>query len=159
MTQTTITRRLAFDAGHRVVGHEGKCANLHGHRYVADIVVTAKGLDTLGRVIDFSVVKRLVGGWVDEQWDHNMLLNSLDPLFEVITEAGATGSRNPIRRSFGPKIPYTFNAENPTAEVIAKELFRKSVELLEGSKISVVSVRIWETPNCWADFSADPTGL
>ena len=55
-----ITRRLEFDAGHRVLGHEGKCKNLHGHRYSAEITVTAPDLDGLGRVIDFGVIKEKV---------------------------------------------------------------------------------------------------
>lgn len=49
----TVTRVLEFDAGHRVVNHESKCATLHGHRYKVEIVAAAPGLDSLGRVIDF----------------------------------------------------------------------------------------------------------
>src|SRR5262249_14498003 len=53
----TCTRLLQFDAGHRVYQHEGKCANLHGHRYTAEITAQAEALDKIGRVIDFSVLK------------------------------------------------------------------------------------------------------
>src|SRR5260363_127088 len=35
----TITRQLAFDAGHRIPDHQSRCRNLHGHRYVLDITL------------------------------------------------------------------------------------------------------------------------
>ena len=49
-----IMRRINFNAGHRLLGHEGKCANFHGHNYVADFYVTAADTDDVGRVIDFA---------------------------------------------------------------------------------------------------------
>lgn len=152
----TITRKLEFDAGHRVLGHEGKCANLHGHRYVAELTATASGLDKIGRVIDFSVLRTLVGGWIDEHWDHNMLLNSKDPLLlcyqyplamlkhETNTRAGQV---------LGPKAPYVFMDMNPTAEVMATVLLKKAQELLTPHGLTVAKVRLYETPNCWADTS------
>ena len=75
-----ITRKIEFDAGHRVYGHEGKCAHLHGHRYVAEITVQAEELDGIGRVIDFGAVKKVMKEWIDMCWDHNTLLNADDPL-------------------------------------------------------------------------------
>jgi len=131
---TTITRVIEFDAGHRVLGHEGKCKHLHGHRYRVELTVEAPKLDPLGRVIDFSCLKEIVGGWVDREWDHNMLLRSDDPLIEsgLLTRA-----------------PYIFDS-NPTAENMAQELFRIARSLLS-SDLSVVRVRVYETPNCWAD--------
>jgi 6-pyruvoyl tetrahydropterin synthase/QueD family protein len=80
MALRTITRRLEWDAGHRVLGHEGRCRHLHGHRYVAEVTVAAPELDDLGMVIDFSVLKEKVGGWIDREWDHNMMLHVSDPL-------------------------------------------------------------------------------
>ena len=52
----TCTRRIQFCAGHRVMGHEGKCRNLHGHNYVVFVTAQADELDSVGRVIDFSVL-------------------------------------------------------------------------------------------------------
>ena len=53
----TITKKLEFDYGHRVLGHEGKCRHLHGHRGVAEVTVYAPSLDNLGRVVDFGAIK------------------------------------------------------------------------------------------------------
>src|SRR4051812_38105417 len=67
-------RRLNFCAGHRVFGHENKCARLHGHNYT--VYVHAEGIDRpidgLGRVIDFSVLKERLGAFIDTRMDHNM---------------------------------------------------------------------------------------
>ena len=70
----TCTRRFQFCAGHRVHRHESKCRNLHGHNYVLFVTVTAPELDSLGRVIDFSIIKGLVGDWIDSKWDHGFIL-------------------------------------------------------------------------------------
>ena len=132
-----ITRKLEFDAGHRILGHEGKCRFLHGHRYSAEITVEAHELDSVGRVIDFGIIKTIVGKWIDENWDHNLLLNSKDPQryhLETTEE----------------RLPYIMSC-NPTAENIARELFKMAVLLLP-SHLQVVQVRIWETPNCYADY-------
>lgn len=145
-----ITRRLEFDAGHRLVGHESKCANLHGHRYVADISVTAdEGLDGVGRVIDFSRVKDIVGGWIDRNWDHNLILNSEDPLLSMWEDSNVGVTWETI---FGNKDPFVMHI-NPTAENMSEYLYGVAKQLLEEKYyIKVVSVRLYETPNCWADF-------
>jgi len=167
-----ITRKLEFDAGHRVLGHESKCAHLHGHRYVVEITVSSFGLDEISRVVDFGVVKGLVGQWLDENWDHNMLLHMDDPLLEAnvpvrldgdtdklmswkealdLVQAGThvNFSSEPI---FGGKVPYIVpNRENPTAEVMSRLLYEKARELLDNNGLQVHAVRLYETPNCWAD--------
>ena len=52
-------RQVKFCAGHRLLGHEGKCANLHGHNYLIQFHVTGNEIDELGRVVDFGVINRL----------------------------------------------------------------------------------------------------
>ena len=61
----TCTRKLEFDAAHRVMEHESKCRHLHGHRYVAEVTVATSELDGLGRVLDFGLLKTELGGWID----------------------------------------------------------------------------------------------
>ena len=147
---TQITRRLEFDYGHRVLGHEGKCANLHGHRGVAEVTMESRtgALDKIHRVVDFSVVKNIVGSWIDENWDHNMLLNSEDPLLFKTSNC----AEDDKRVLFGPKTPYVFLNANPTAEIMAHWLYMVAQGLLKTHGIRVVNVRIYETPNCCADY-------
>ena len=61
-TNTTITAERYHDisCGHRVVGHEGKCKNLHGHNYRFHFSIEANTLDNVGRVIDFSIIKQVL---------------------------------------------------------------------------------------------------
>ena len=137
-----VTRKFEWDSGHRVLGHEGKCKHLHGHRYVAEVTVEAPDLDDLSRVIDFSVLKTLIGKWIDEQWDHNILLHEADPLLDIRPESSA----------WGGKKPYIVLDGNPTAETMVVILFNVAANLLP-QPIKVVHCRLYETPNCWADYS------
>jgi 6-pyruvoyltetrahydropterin/6-carboxytetrahydropterin synthase len=141
----TCTRRLEFDAAHRVMRHESKCRNLHGHRYAVELTarVVAGELDQLGRVVDFSVLKNVVGGWIDEHWDHGTILNKDD----VDTAAFVDGK--------GWKL-YLME-DNPTAEVMARFILDKANSLLSHADglprygVRITHVRVYETPNCWAD--------
>jgi 6-pyruvoyltetrahydropterin/6-carboxytetrahydropterin synthase len=158
---TTITRAFGFDYGHRILNHESKCANLHGHRGLAEVTVTADKLDSLGRIIDFGKVKELVGGWIDENWDHNMILHENDPLVYMVAsqhkkyppdanEAGVD-MREEI---YGRKPPYLM-PHNPTAENLARVLYEESWKLLGPLNIAVLRVKFWETPNCFAIYIRD----
>lgn len=117
-------------------------------------------LDELGMVVDFSVLKEKVGSWIDRQWDHNMILHPDDPLLMAKLQAEDADSflGDYVRAAFGDKDPYVMKSNygskyaNPTAENMARELFQKAIELLQGSQITVLKVRLFETPNCWADY-------
>ena len=134
MNWQTCTRILEFDAAHRITRHGSKCAHLHGHRYRVEITCAAP-LDSLGMVVDFADVKRLVGGWVDERFDHGAILNKDDEVYLAAVQMG------------GHRL-YVMNCE-PTAENIARELLRVAQGLLPALRVE--RVRVWETPNCYAD--------
>lgn len=131
-------RILKFDAGHRVVKHESKCRTLHGHEYKAHIYAEADQLDNLGRVIDFGKIKELVGTWIDENWDHNMILFNEDPDLEKLQSCD------------GAKAPYVVPF-NPTAENLANYLLGVCNDLLSGHNIVVEKIRLWETSNCYVE--------
>ena len=140
------TRRLEWDAMHRVPGHEGRCKAFHGHRYAADVTVNAPQLDGLGRVIDFGVLKEVVGGWIDATWDHTAILmrTDPDPAVRTIIDSNKVHGR-PV---------YLLDAP-PTAENIAAELAHCAQKLLQGTTFSVVEVKVWETPNCSATWTPE----
>src|SRR3954447_18193886 len=79
-----ITRKHEIHCGHRVCGHEGKCRNLHGHAYVIHFTCEADSLDDLGRVIDFRVIKSLLCQWLEDTWDHRMLIWEEDPMLDAL---------------------------------------------------------------------------
>lgn len=135
----TCTRRIEFDAAHRVMKHESKCKMLHGHRYVVEATFTAADLDDVGRVIDFGQIKEKLGSWIDTQWDHNTLL------YEQDRELGQQ-----IAAVTGQKIYYL--PTNPTAENLAQYLFETICPtLFKDSNVTCTFIRIHETPNCYAD--------
>jgi 6-pyruvoyltetrahydropterin/6-carboxytetrahydropterin synthase len=136
----TCTRRLEFDAAHRVMLHESKCKYLHGHRYVVEVTCEAEqGLDALGRVIDFGVIKARLGEWLDRYWDHNTILHEAD-------------------RSLGEMIAAELHQEifylptNPTAENMALYLLEVVCPVLFAEcGIRCTKIRLYETPNCYAE--------
>lgn len=136
----SCTRRLAFDAAHRVVGHENKCKHLHGHRYTVEARFSAlSGLDGLGRVVDFGVIKTQLGAWLDEHWDHTTILWVDDK---------ALGSA--IAAETGQTIFYL--PANPTAENMAAYLLEVVCPMLfANSDLRCEHIRLHETPNCYAD--------
>ena len=136
MTTITCTRKLEFDAAHRVKLHESKCKNLHGHRYVVEVTAQAPQLDALGRVVDFGVLKQKLGDWLDDNWDHETILWQEDkPLGDAIS--AATGQ------------PIFYLPTNPTAENMAKYLLEEICTNLFEAPLVITQILIRETPNCW----------
>lgn len=139
-SEITCMRIVEFDAGHRVARHESKCAHLHGHRYRVELHARRRGspTDQIGRVVDFSVLKATVGAWLDEQWDHRLLLWKHD--------ADALGwlPNGGEREVAGVRlVPF-----NPTAENIAQHLLAEVCPAVLPPTVQVFRVVVWETPNC-----------
>lgn len=135
-------RRIEWDSAHRVTRHESKCRTLHGHRYVAILECEADALDHAGRVVDFGVMKQRVGEWIDENLDHTTIVAAHDKELEDFCIAQAAKHKH--------RMPFVMDEGEPTAENIARLLLRVSTQLLGGSGVRVVSVRVFETPNCSA---------
>ena len=135
----TCTRRIQFCAGHRVAGHENKCRNLHGHNYVVFFEAEADDhLDSIGRVIDFGVLKERLGGWIDTHWDHGFILGRDDHQARAVI-GGMAGQKQ------------FYLPMNPTAEWMADYLLYDVCPMeLEGTGVTVRRVVLWETENCYA---------
>lgn len=145
--RVTCTRRIQFCAGHRLMDHEGKCAHLHGHNYVALFEAEADELDGVGRVIDFAVLKERLGGWIEERWDHGFVHN-LDDEATVALLKEASRLLPLGQKRYG--LPY-----NPTAENMARYLGEAvAPRVLLDSGVRVVRVELWETENCKAEWRA-----
>lgn len=138
----TVERYHDISMGHRVVGHENKCRHLHGHNYRIYFTCTADRLDSLGRVIDFGIIKLLLCQWLEDHWDHKMMLWSEDPL------------RPELERIVGEDlviVPF-----NPTAEQMAEYLTcHVGPQQLMGTGVRLLSVRVEETRKCSATFSLE----
>lgn len=138
MPVITCTRRIEFDAAHRVMEHESKCKHLHGHRYAVEATFAGEGLDTLGRVIDFGEVRTILGSWIDDHWDHATIL------FDQDKKLGDSITAVTHQKIY--YLPY-----NPTVENLAKYLLEDVCPALFSRKARCTSIKIWETPNCSAE--------
>jgi 6-pyruvoyltetrahydropterin/6-carboxytetrahydropterin synthase len=141
-----ITRRLEFDAGHRIPNHASQCRHLHGHRYAIEItlageIVRTEGAAEEGMVMDFSEVKRIAQCVVVEPWDHAFLVHQGDrAVVEFLTSL--PGHKTVV-------LPVV-----PTAENLAAEAFRlldAAYVDIYGNQLRLERVRLYETPNNWAD--------
>jgi 6-pyruvoyltetrahydropterin/6-carboxytetrahydropterin synthase len=153
----TAERYHDISTGHRVVGHENKCRHLHGHNYRIHFVCEAAELDTVGRVIDFGVIKEKLCMWVENNWDHKFLAWTEDAVMDRASDAmahefhvkGDIGSEDFFNGSL------VFVPFNPTAENMAQHLVEViGPQQLAGTGVTLVSVRIEETAKCSASFHA-----
>jgi 6-pyruvoyltetrahydropterin/6-carboxytetrahydropterin synthase len=130
-----VTREISFCYGHRLLNYDGKCRHLHGHNGRAVLTLEAPELDRLGMVMDFTRIKHVVGGWIDEALDHKMLLHKDDPALPFLRQQGE---------------PVFVMDANPTAENIARLIFEYTAK----QGFPVVEVQLWETETCHASFTA-----
>lgn len=161
MKRITAERYHDISTGHRVVGHENKCRHLHGHNYRIHFVCEAAELDTVGRVIDFGVIKEKLCMWVESHWDHKFLAWEKDTFMQNVFWASNGGcaasdidavqkERRDIAEGSIVFVPF-----NPTAENMAQHLVEViGPQQLAGTGVTLVSVRIEETAKCSASFHA-----
>ena len=151
----TVTRYHDISAGHRVVGHENKCRHLHGHNYRVHFTLSAPQLDQLGRVMDFGFIKELLCEWLEQTWDHKMLMWKDDPMLEAMRDF-LEGFETDFRQGL---CAVSFN---PTAENMARYLGETvGPAVLRGTGCTLVFVKIEETAKCSATWIHDtyPDGI
>jgi len=140
-----LTTSYVFDAAHRIAGHPGKCAWLHGHTYHLEVTVSSPTLNPLGMVMDFDDLRDAVRKAVLDLWDHATLLAADDPLGPAIS---AVQREAPDRVVLLPG--------HPTAEVLTREAWtRIESQLPVGIALERVAIR--ETPSCGSAISRPKT--
>jgi 6-pyruvoyltetrahydropterin/6-carboxytetrahydropterin synthase len=130
----SVTKRIEFCYGHRLLDYRGVCQHPHGHNAVAEIEVRSDALDPRNMVVDFSDIKTVVKGWIDRELDHKMILRRDDPLVTALQSLGE---------------PMYVLDSNPTAERIARLIYDTSRDL----GLPVTRVTVWETPSSWATYA------
>ena len=130
----TVTKETHFCYGHRLLNYDGACRHLHGHNGKIEVELTADKLDQRGMVVDFSEIKRVIKGWLDDTLDHTMLLHKDDPLIPVLRER---------------KERFYVMDSNPTAESIARLIYDYAVS----RGFPVTRVTLWETESSFATYS------
>jgi 6-pyruvoyltetrahydropterin/6-carboxytetrahydropterin synthase len=132
----SVTKRIEFCYGHRLLDYDGVCRHPHGHNAVAEIEVRTATLDMRNMVCDFTDIRRIVKSWIDREIDHRMLLRRDDPLVPALQQLGE---------------PVYLLESNPTVERIARLIFEYAVS--EG--LAVARVKVWETPSSFAEYTLD----
>lgn len=141
-----ITRRLEFDAGHRIPNHQSLCRHLHGHRYALEVTLSGDPIGIAGdaregMVMDFSEVRAIAQRELIDTWDHAFIAWRED---RTVLDFLAT---IPEHRTVVVDAP-------PTAEHLAQTAFGvldRAYRDIYGNHLQLERVRLYETPNCWAD--------
>lgn len=113
-----------FSAGHALRGYKGKCENVHGHNYRVRVTLEGPELDSIGLLVDFTLVKKIlreVMGRLDHQF-----VNELEE----------------------------FRSVNPSAENMAKYFYDEVSRQLTGLPpgAHVTDVVLWETDTSRAQY-------
>ena len=112
-----------FAAAHQLREYEGKCENLHGHNWKAEVYVTGNKLGKNGLLIDFKLIKNATKKVLNEL-DHKFL-NELD----------------------------AFKTINPSSENIARHIFTELSREVNTEDIKVSRVTIWESDSACASYT------
>ena len=133
MARHKVTKSIEFCYGHRLLEYDGKCKYLHGHNGLIEVDIEADSLDSLGMVMDFTSVRDIVKGWVDENLDHKLLLRRDDPVAPILEKLGE---------------PIYLLDDNPTAENIAKHIYLQA----RNQGLNMAEIRLWESPSSYATY-------
>ena len=120
-----VTIEETFAAGHALRNYRGKCENVHGHNYRCQVTLEGRELDSVGLLVDFVELKKVVHAVLD-RLDHQWL-NEFPP-FDVL---------------------------NPSAENMARYFYREISALLKartGGRVCVKLVKLWETDTSTATY-------
>lgn len=142
----TVTRKLEFDAGHRIPDHNSVCRNLHGHRYALHVTLTGMVVDEQGRsdtgmIMDFSKIKTLANEHLVEKWDHAFLVYENDVMVRQFLD-GLPNHKTVVLDCV------------PTVENLAQiafDILKPVFEVQAG--LQLTKITLYETPNCWAEVT------
>ena len=115
----------SFSAAHQLRGYNGDCCKLHGHNYKITVTVRSSELDEIGIALDFKKLKAELDALLAE-YDHSNLSELAD-----------------------------FQAVNPTSENLARTIYRKISEKMNGGTIRVHRVRVGESDHSAVTYFED----
>ncbi len=131
---TRIYKQVHFDASHRLLHYQGKCANLHGHRWLVEVWIEGPVDPESGILVDFNEITSII-----EQFDHQIILNEKDPMVAPISKFQTVVTTN----------------GDPTSELLARtirDLIRVECEGCSGGRARVARIRVWESDTCYAEL-------
>jgi 6-pyruvoyltetrahydropterin/6-carboxytetrahydropterin synthase len=140
MNEVKVCKLFTFDSAHQLIGHKGKCTNVHGHTYKLEVVIKGKvqgpeNESDEGFVIDFGDVKHIVKELIVNNLDHSFIAAGNEPVLKTLQE---TNSKITL-------LGFRTTAENMCIYICHK---------LRESGLPVYSIKLWETPDSWAEVLA-----
>jgi len=154
MSRYRICRTFTVESGHMLSKHPARCRFPHGHTRKIEVVISSDQLDSNEMVLDFKALKLALKPEFD-LLDHAMAMNSEDPFL-------------PEMQSRFPDGVVVYENQDPTTEVMAYKFYQSVAKILAtgwqgldinvtkysipGGRATVDRVRVWETPNAWAEF-------
>ena len=144
-----ICKSLEIENGHMLSRHPDKCRFPHGHTRKVEFVLESADLNDHQMVCDFKIIREAVGEWLDG-FDHALCMNTSDPAYAE------------FKARYGERV-VGFEDEDPTTEVMAREIFRHTAAALQTyqhrpatryplrNSVRLVRVRVWETSSSWAE--------
>jgi 6-pyruvoyltetrahydropterin/6-carboxytetrahydropterin synthase len=129
-----IYKEVHIDTSHRLLHYEGKCANLHGHRWKVEVWMEGEPNPATQILIDYSLIKKVI-----DKYDHQIILNVDDPMVARI-------------REFHPVIT---TPGDPTSELMAV-IIRDDLSAVcqdLGITATVSKIRVWESPTACAELT------
>ncbi|MBI2861930.1 MAG: 6-carboxytetrahydropterin synthase QueD [Chloroflexi bacterium] len=114
-----------FDAAHFLKDYDGKCENIHGHRFEVEVGLEMARLDPVGLGYDYALLRAALKEIVD-RLDH-VLLNDLDVFAEM----------------------------NPSSENLARLIYEQTKDRIKADGVRVKYVKVWESPEAWSTYTPD----
>lgn len=142
MGKLRLSTVVEIDSSHYLKDYEGKCANLHGHRWKIEVILEGQeeDLDKAGMLCDFGIIKDILN-----RYDHAVMVYEPNPdlisdTLELFSKLGFTRVKT---------FDFNTTAEN-LAVYWAEEIMLEFARM--GLKSKVVELRVWETPNNRIDY-------
>ena len=118
-----VSVRQHFDAAHYLRGYQGKCEDLHGHRFDVVVSVRVQSINQIGLAYDFIELKGLLMA-ILERYDHTCL-NEKSPFDQI----------------------------NPSSENIATTIYQELQDRLREAPLTISSVQVWESPETCVTYT------
>ena len=147
MATIRLTKEFSFEAAHALDGYDGPCREIHGHSYRLFVTVkgrpsTAEGDPKCGMVMDFGMLKRIVGEEIVARLDHALVLR-------------ATPSNEELRRMLGRRFSNIVEVDyQPTCENMLDDFARRIAARLPQC-VALHALRLHETATSYAEWLAE----